>query len=140
MRSKLGISRSRIPVQIVVMSISGVSDILDAPEGLDGLDDGLTEDVLIGDPDEDSSLLDAALGDVSTGDKDPLALTPSHEDPVDSNIQDEANDSLQVEEDPVGVWGRGARQMWRHGVLISAHHVYDRCFLHPRKLRLSRLV
>jgi hypothetical protein len=83
------------------MSISGVSDLLDAPEGLDSLDDGLTED-LIGDPDEDSALLDAALGDVSTGDKDPLALTPT-EEPGDSIIQDEANDSVQVEEDPVSV-------------------------------------
>lgn len=67
------------------MSISGVSDLLDAPEGLDSLDDGLTDD-LIGEADEDSALLDAALGDVSTGEKDPLA---------------ETNDSLQVEEDPV---------------------------------------
>ena len=84
------------------MSISGVSDILDVPEGLDNLGDGLAED-LIGDEDEDSSLLDAALGDVSTGDKDPLSLTPPEEpeEHGDSIIQEEANDSLQVEEDPV---------------------------------------
>ena len=83
------------------MSIS--SDILDAPEGLDGLEDGLTED-LIGDQDEDN-LLDAALGDVSTLDKDNsesdplLAITPTED--VGDSILDEANDSVQVEEDPV---------------------------------------
>lgn len=83
------------------MSISEVSDLLDAPEGLDGLDEGLTDD-LIGDADEDSSLLDAALGDVSAGEKDPLALTPVEETETgDSLVQDETNDSLQVEEDPV---------------------------------------
>ncbi len=86
-----------------------MSDILDAPDGLDGLDDGLndglTED-LLGDveQDEDSSLLDAALGDVSTvgeGEKEP-AITPT-EDPGDS-VLDETNDSVQLEEeDPVCV-------------------------------------
>ena len=83
------------------MSISGVSDLLDPPEGLDNLDDGLTED-LIGDQDDDTALLDAALGDVSTGEKDPLADTPT-DDQGDSILHDgdETNDSLQVEEDPV---------------------------------------
>ena len=85
------------------MSISGVSDILDAPEGLEGLDDGLAED-LIGDveQDEDSSLLDAALGDVSAvgeGEKEETAVTPT-EEPGDS-VLDETNDSVQEEEDPV---------------------------------------
>ena len=88
------------------MSISGVSDILDAPEGLDGLDDGLTED-LLGDveQDEDSALLDAALGDVSTvdeGEKEPT-VTPT-EEAGDSVLLDETNDSVQLEEeDPVCV-------------------------------------
>lgn len=73
---------------------------MDPPEGLDSLDDGLTED-LIGEQaeDEDGSLLDAALGDVSTGDKD-SATTPTDE-PGDS-ILDDTTDSVQVEEDPVG--------------------------------------
>ena len=91
------------------MSISGVSDLLDPPEGLDSLEDGLSED-LIGEQadDEDGSLLDAALGDVSTGDKD--SATPPTEEPGDS-ILDETTDSVQVEEDPVGVC-----------ILINAHH------------------
>ena len=82
------------------MSISGVSDLLDAPEGLDGIDDGLAED-LIGEGDDDP-LLDAALGDISTGEKDPLVATPTEEEAGDSILQ-ETNDSLQVEEDPVSV-------------------------------------
>lgn len=90
------------------MSISGVSDLLDPPEGLDGLDDGLTEDLIGEEQDEDGSLLDAALGDVSTGDKD---STPTEEpgdnilDETNDNDNDEANDSVQVEEDPVSVGG-----------------------------------
>ena len=88
------------------MSISGVSDLLDPPEGLDSLDDGLAEEAdLIGEgadgEDEDGSLLDAALGDVSTGDKD--SATPPAEEPGDS-ILDDTTDTVQVEEDPVSVY------------------------------------
>ena len=78
-----------------------MSDLLDPPDGLDSLDGGLTDD-LIGEreadeQDEDSSLLDAALGDVSAGDKE-SATTPM-EEPGDS-VLDETNDTVQVE-DPV---------------------------------------
>ena len=85
------------------MSISGVSDLLDPPEGLDGLEDGLTED-LIGEQaeDDDGSLLDAALGDVSTGDKD-SATPPAEEPEAGDSVLDDTADSVQVEEDPVGV-------------------------------------
>lgn len=86
------------------MSISGVSDLLDPPEGLDGLDDdALTTEDLIGEQDEDGSLLDAALGDVSTGDKDP-SITPPITPPEETGdtILDDTTDSVQVEEDPVG--------------------------------------
>ena len=87
-----------------------MSDLLETPEGLDSLDGALTED-LIGEQDEqdeDASLLDAALGDVSTGDKD-SAITPTDEH--GDNILDDTNDNVQVEEDPVRV-----------GILNSAHY------------------
>lgn len=111
------------------MSISGVSDLLDPPEGLDSLDDGLTED-LIGEQaeDEDGSLLDAALGDVSTGDKD-STTTPTEEpgDEQGDSILDDTTDTVQVEEDPVC-----------DSILINAHHKTLPSW--GRKLRPSRLV
>lgn len=78
------------------MSISEMSDLLETPDGMDNLDGALTED-LIGDndQDEDSSLLDAALGDVSEVDKE-LAITPTEEQ--SDALLDETNDNLQVED------------------------------------------
>jgi len=77
------------------MSISGMSDILETPDGLDGLDKALTEELLEGNDqdEEDNSLLDAALGS-ETGKE-----TPTEEQ--GDAILDETNDNLQVEEDTV---------------------------------------
>lgn len=79
-----------------------MSDLLDTPDGLDNLEGGLTED-LIEEQDEDSALLEDALGDVSAVDKDsvttPIEETEA-EEPGD-NLLDETNDNVQVEEDPV---------------------------------------
>ena len=78
------------------MSISGMSDLLETSEGLDSLDGALAEDLMgDNDQDEDSSLLDAALGDVSGVDKE-LAITPTGEQ--SDIILDETNENLQGEE------------------------------------------
>jgi len=81
------------------MSVSGVSDLLEP--GLDD-DEALTGD-FVGDQDEDGSLLDAALGDVSTGEKDHSSTPPEEAEPGD-NILDDTTDSVQLEEDPVSVF------------------------------------
>lgn len=101
MQTGLGFCSGRLSIE--EMSISGVSDILDAPDGLDSLDDdGLAED-LIEEQDDDSALLDAALGDVSTLDKPSATPTPTEEpaEEAGDSILDETNDSVQLEEDPV---------------------------------------
>ena len=84
-----------------------MSDLLETPEGLDGLDGALSMD-LIGDndQDEDSSLLDTALGDITGVDKD-LAITPTDEQ--SDAVLDETNDNLQVE-DTVRMFPIKARQ------------------------------
>ena len=71
-----------------------MSDILETPDGLDGLDKALTEELLEGNDqdEEDCSLLDGALGDIS----EPGKETPTEEQ--GDAILDETNDNLQVED------------------------------------------
>ncbi len=78
------------------MSISGMSDILETPDGFEGIDKALTEDLLESNDqdEEDSSLLDAALGDISEAGKE----TPT-EEPSDALLDEtNDNDNLQVED------------------------------------------
>ena len=68
------------------------------PEGSDNQEDSLTAD--LAEQDEDSSLLDTALGlgDSTEGDGEPPE-TPTEEQV--ENLLDESADGVQVEEDPV---------------------------------------
>ena len=70
------------------------------PEGSDSHEDSLTAD--IAEQDEDSSLLDTALGlgDPSEGDGEPPE-TPTEEQA--DTLLDETADSVQVDEDPVSL-------------------------------------
>lgn len=69
-----------------------------SPEGSDNQEDSLTAD--LAEQDEDSSLLDTALGlgDTTEGDGEPPE-TPTEEQV--ENLLDESADGVQVEEDPV---------------------------------------
>ena len=69
-----------------------------SPEGSENQEDSLTAD--LAEQDEDSSLLDTALGlgDTTEGDGEPPE-TPTEEQV--ENLLDESADGVQVEEDPV---------------------------------------
>ena len=69
-----------------------------SPEGSDNQEDSLTAD--LAEQDEDSSLLDTALGlgDTTEGDGEPPE-TPTEEQV--ENLLDESADGVQIEEDPV---------------------------------------
>ena len=94
------------------------------PEGSDGQEDSLTAD--LNDQDEDSSLLDTALGlgEATEGDGEPPE-TPTEEQ-VD-NLLDDSADTVPIEEDPVRFM---KLCLFECGcVLIKAHHP---CFTYFR--------
>lgn len=76
-----------------------MADPLETPEGTYTLEDHLTSDVIDQETEEDSSLLDAALGDVTTGDNEDIPTTPTDEQA--DNLLDDPTDGVNVEEDPV---------------------------------------
>ena len=89
-----------------------------SPEGSDNQEDSLTAD--LAEQDEDSSLLDTALGlgDTTEGDGEPPE-TPTEEQV--ENLLDESADGVQVEEDPVSRFVYYVLY-WRIGFLIKAHY------------------
>ena len=90
------------------------------PEGSDNQEDSLTAD--LAEQDEDSSLLDTALGlgDSTEGDGEPPE-TPTEEQV--ENLLDESADGVQVEEDPVSHFVRVLYcTQVKRPLLIKAHY------------------
>ena len=96
-----------------------MADPLETPEGTYTLEDNLTSDIIDQETEEDSSLLDAALGDATTEDNEDVPTTPTDEQA--DNLLDDTTDGVHVEEDPVRLCidSRNATSMCGSGLLLG---------------------